>query len=98
MAEAYGSRCITYRAVSMADGWCVNISRPDGSDGGVRYTPAGLQTEDKQHHHAGTEPYFIYAGVGRAFMALINYLVSSLQTVHAHSRGLFVLLWPMMVS
>lgn len=56
----------------MASGWHVNISWPNGSDGGVRYTPAGLQTGDKQHHHAGTEPCFIYAGVGRAFIALIN--------------------------
>lgn len=50
----------------------VNIGRTDGSDGGVRYTPAGLQTGDKQYHHAGTEQYFIDAGVGRVFMALIN--------------------------
>lgn len=56
----------------MASGWRVNISGTDGSDGGVRYTPAGLQTGDKQHHHAGTEPYFIYAGMGRALKALIN--------------------------
>lgn len=70
-AEAYGSHCITYRAVSVANGWCVNI-RPDGSDGSVRYTPAGLQTRDKQHHRTGTEPYFIYAGVGWAFIILIN--------------------------
>lgn len=56
----------------MANGWCVNISRPDGSDGGVRYTPAGLQTGDKQHHHVATQPSFIYARVGQAFKALIN--------------------------